>query len=279
MSIWHVTMAVEARHPWFADENALLGAVRALVRAAGGCALMFCGVDEHVHLVPMCDRERAGRVAQATAPAVRPFIGEGSMEPARIRPVIGNRHLDNLVAYVVRQPSKHGMGGHPALWSGSCLLDLFGARVIDGFDPARIAAAYPRYRVTRVLDAVGLACASLPPLGLDAVHGLGLARLVEAAAAAHAVPNLSGRAALVNSARAAAARLGLDAGFRSTDVAEALGVHRSQVGRLARRARVDLASAVRVRLAVEEAIRSTASNGHVVPPQSSPGDPRGWSRW
>jgi len=255
MSIWHITIAVTDRHPWFGDQAGLLGAVRALVCAVGKWALMFCIVDEHIHLVMMCDRERAGRIAQATALAVRPFVGDSGLEPARIRTVNGNNHLDNLVAYVVRQPAKHGVNGHPALWGGSCFLDLVGARVIDGFDPKRIAVAYPRYRVGRLSDEVGLTSASVAPVGLDAVHRLGLARLIEATAAAHAVPDLSSRTRQVTEVRAAAAHLGLEAGSRATDVAAALGVHRAQIGRWTRHRREDIALATRVRLALEEAVR------------------------
>jgi REP element-mobilizing transposase RayT len=276
MSIWHITIGVTDRHPCFGDEARLLVAVRALVRTAGTWTLMFCIVDEHVHLAVKCDRERAGRIAQATALAVRPYVGGNGLEPARIRPVSGNRHLDNLVGYLVRQPAKHGVNGHPALWGGSCFLDLVGARVIDGFDPKRIAAAYPRYRVARLHDAVGLAGASPAPASLDTVHRIGLARLVEATAAAHAVPDLSGRARPANTVRATAARLGLEAGFRCLEVSDALGVHRSQIGRLARRAREDLATAARVRLSLEEAIRAATSKRHVSLPH---GTTASRSRW
>jgi hypothetical protein len=45
------------------------------------------------------------------------------------------------VTYLLKQPVKHGLDVHPALWTGSCFLDLIGARLIPGFSTAPLRAA------------------------------------------------------------------------------------------------------------------------------------------
>jgi hypothetical protein len=257
---WHVVLASIGRHALFPSESRLRRAVRALARVAGDSLVSFCLVDEHVHLVVLASRPAAGRLARAVALALRPHA-TGRTAPAYIRPVENRRHLETLVPYVLRQSERHGLPGHPALWTGSSFLDLSGARVLPGLR-LRLRNVLPRWPLRRILAAVAIPSETLGPPSFGDIRDAGLESLVTRAAAAVAAPGgLDSTERLVVEARVAVVRLALDAGFPRPDVAAALRAHARTVRRLAGRA-VDerVLLAVRRRIALERLVEGAQSS-------------------
>ena len=222
MHIWHLTYASDGRNPLFPDEVACRKAVRVLGRVAGTSTVLFSIVDDHLHLVLWCDRQRRGRLARALVQALRQ-VAPVPVEPARVRAVENRSHMKWLVDYLLSQTIHHGIPSHPALWSGSCFPDLIGARLVPGLK-LQLRKALPRFRMRDIYRAVG--------------------------------PTLSGKSAPVVQARRAAAQLANQAGMGIADVAWALDIAPRSVRRL-HGPRVDAGTAkvVRMRLALENAVK------------------------
>ncbi len=255
MHIWHLTYASDGRNPLFPDEVACRKAVRVLGRVAGTSTVLFSIVDDHLHLVLWCDRQRRGRLARALVQALRQ-VATVPVEPARVRAVENRSHMKWLVDYLLSQTIHHGIPSHSALWSGSCFPDLIGARQVPGLD-LQLRRALPRFRIRDIYRAVGLTAGPLAPLPLEGVRSAGIARLVAATGAALAVgPTLSGKSAPVVQARRAAPQLANQAGMGIADVAWALDIAPRSVRRL-HGPRVDAGTAkvVRMRLALENAVK------------------------
>lgn len=256
---WHLTLSAEGRHALFPSEERRRAAVRALAAASGDRLLLFCVVDDHVHLVVRDERSSAGVLARALRRSLEP-LAEGGFLPTHIREVKGRSHLEGLVSYLVAQPVKHGLSGHPALWSGSCLADLVGARRVSPGLSARVIEALPRYRLRAAHAAVGLPEAPLVPATDLQLRGAGATALVRAAGAALAVgPTLLAKAAPVVLARRAAVILAATVGMATEEVAWALGQPARSVRRLAE-VPVDPAvlTTVRLRLSLEAAAAAGA---------------------
>lgn len=249
----HLTFATEGRHVLFADEASRRAAVRALTRVRGVRILLFCVVDDHVHVVFWARPSRQGALKKAFHNVLAP-VAQVRVLPGRLRRVNGRSHLWWLVRYLLAQVVKHGLSAHPALWCGSCFLDLIGARWLPSL-VLHITDALPRLTRGEVLAAVGLD--RMPrPLEDAEIRGLGARRLVAAAAAAAcAEPALRGNRQEVVQARRAAVRLGVAAGMTVSELAWALGASTRTVQRL-KHADVEeaLIEAVRVRLALEEVV-------------------------
>lgn len=255
MNTWHLTFAADGRNPLFPVETSTRKAVRALGRVAGTSAALFNLVDEHIHLVLWCDRHRCGRLAQALLRALRP-LASAPVDPARIRPVESRAHMKRLVSYVLSQTIHHSIPVQPALWTGSCFLDLIGARLVPGLQ-LQLRKALPRYRMRDIYQAVGLTDGPLAPLPLEGVRTAGIARLVAATSAALAVgPTLSGRSAPVVDARRVTAQLAQQSEIAIADVAWALNVTPRSAYRLVQpQVEPAMTKAVRVRLALENAVQ------------------------
>lgn len=252
MPAFHLTFATDGRLPLFPSQAPRLAALHAIGRVAGDKVLLFCLVDDHAHIALDIDPGRVGVMSRSLLLALRPLAEH--VEPAHVRPVESRSHLEWLVGYMLRQPIKHGMPGHPALWSGSCICDLVGARVVPGLEPIpRLMAVLPRFRLREAFAHAGLPKAELFPLDDDGIRDLGAVPLARAAAfvTASTVP-LVGKAAPVAAARAATCQLARQAGIATRDVTRVLAITPQAVGRLARKA-VDprLPRAVRLRLALE----------------------------
>ncbi len=255
MQAWHLTFASDGRAALFPGEAPRRLVVQTLARVAGDQLLLFCIVDDHVHVVLLCSDDRVGRLARALLLALRPLAGP-VLEPAHVRAVEGRGHLQWLVRYCLRQPIKHRLGVHPALWSGSCFSDLVGARVVEGLAPP-LREALPRLRQRDLFDAVGLARERLEPLDDDALRAVPATDLVDAAAfAVAAPPGLADNRPATVAARRAACQLGQLAGYTSPQLARALAVQTNAVSRL-RRAPVDdrIHRAVRLLLALQARVR------------------------
>jgi hypothetical protein len=261
MQTWQMRFSAEGRPTLFPEEALRRDAVRTVGRMCAGLVVLLSIVDDHLHLLLLCDRERVGRVAHDLLLALRPVAAPG-LEPAWFKPVSGRNHLENLVEYLLTQVPHHGLPQHPALYTGNGFVDLVGARAVDGLQ-TRLTEALPRYRLRTAFEAVGLPATPLVPAGPGEIHAAGAVRLAEAAKAALCVgPELRGRTAPEVRARVAAATLARVADLRSRDLVEALGVSQRAVQlSAAKPAREEDLQAVRLRLALEDAVRRATGSG------------------
>ncbi len=190
----HVMLRTEERRvlaPSVAQRRALAAAVHGV---AGRTLLAFRGSDTHVHLLLLADRVSPGRTAQALAVALHARLGlRAPFEPARIKPVANQSHLESAFDYILRQDERHGFGSDP--WhDASVLPDLLGLRALGGDVQERVQEHLPRVEHRRLIAL----------LGVEALHAgrdAGLAQ--EAATAAAALTRLAGHAPRTVEARRA----------------------------------------------------------------------------
>jgi hypothetical protein len=262
LDLWHLTIASDGRRALFPAEEGRRAAVRVLARVVGPAALLFCVVDDHLHLVVGWERLRVGWLGRALVLGLRPFAA-APVEGARVRPVESRAHLESLVGYVLSQTGHHGLAEHPALWTGSCFQDLVGARWLPPLEVrARLTAQLPRLSPSALFAAAGMpsgSARSFAPSDDAALRVGGASRLVAAAAAALALPpSLAGKGAALVLARRAVAQLGIGCGLASGDLGLALGVTPRAVRRLLAAPAPDaLLGAVRRRHALVEALAGT----------------------
>ncbi len=219
---WHLTLAAEGRLPLFPDRAHTLAAVESVLRSATP-VLLFCAADDHLHL--LTEGERPWHLA---AELRRYALAGRALLAPHFKPVTQRRHLLNLVDYLLRQPAKHDLDTHPALWEGSSFLDLVGARRV-GFDPEPLLRALPRLHHRDWLSPVGLRELPVPA----EVVGMGLAEVARAVAVAAGLDGLPGpRTAQRMRARRALAHLGDEMGTSVERTAEVLGISSRSVRRL-----------------------------------------------
>jgi hypothetical protein len=226
--------------------------------------VLFCVVDDHVHVVLFCAVDQEARLRVGILFALR-SLASAHIEPAYPRPVKTRSHLNWLLRYVLTQPVHHGLQVSPALWSGSCFQDLSGARVLAGLK-LRITEAIPRLQWSKVLSIVGLpGDRGLSPATNMEVREAGAARVVVAVASALGVgPSLAGKRSLVVHARRAAIALCDQAGITRTEVCWALGLPPRSARRLAKDP-VDpvVLRAARLRLTLERVVACQGGRGAV----------------
>jgi hypothetical protein len=189
---------------------------------AGDAVVLFCVVDDHVHVVLFCDEEARGRYVRALSLALA-AAAAAPIGPGFVRAVDTRGHLAWLAdTYILAQPAKHGLAVPLATWEGSCFADLVGARVLPGLR-IRIGDALPRWRLRNAYRAVGLPELPLEPADDATVRAAGATALVAASAAAvGADPEARGRAEAEVLARRAAVVVGVAAGIANRELAWAL---------------------------------------------------------
>jgi len=215
----HVTMRLEDSRVIAPTAGQRRAAARTLLEMGAGDGLLaFHVVDTHAHAVVSCSRARAGQLARRVEISLRARLGlPCRFEPARIRPVLDQWHLQRSVLYVIRQEERHGICADPAR-DGCSLPDVLGWRVADDKLAARLRAFVPRVRLAAPVDASTLASVEPDP-----------ELLAEAAAAALALADLGGRAAATVQARRAAAWAGAAETLRGAALASALAITRRRV--------------------------------------------------
>jgi len=239
--------------------------VQTLARVAGRYTLLFCVVDDHVHVVVGCDRAQAGRLGRALQLSLRRWAAVPLEPGARVRPVESRAHLERLVEYVVTQPVHHGLPVHPALWTGSCFLDLVGARVVGALGQ-KLQPLLPRLKLTQVIGHVGLPPRGIVPADDARVRREGAFGLASAAGVVLAASRLDGRSKEAEAVRSLAAFVGAGVGISSKDTAEALDVTMRSAQRLAHsRADKALVRGIRVYLTLKDLV-TEAMMGRVLPP-------------
>lgn len=256
MRTFHLAFASFGRHHPFPGQVQVRAAIHALARVAGSRLVIFGIAAEQVHVVLHCERPRAGLLARALLKSLRAVAGPAGLEPARLQPVADSDHLLWLHDYLVQLPLRAGVPGHPALWDGSPLPDLLGARWVPPFSQ-QLSQLLPGYQPIRACQLLGLH--ALPALVSPAqARLLGIGRIGAAAAAAMAAPPLlQGRTGPQVIARRAASRLARRAGLPPSELSWAFGQTRRTAYRLASAPLpAGALEAVQLRLGLEQAAAS-----------------------
>ncbi len=148
MRPWQIVINSVDRNPLFPSEALLRLAVRTLVAVVGPWSALFCIVDDHAHVVVCCYDGEAPRLADALHRALQ-RLSAVPLSPPFLGAVRGRAHMESLLGYVPAQTSHHGIPVHPALWTGSCFVDLVGARLLPGFGNC-IMQLLPRFRLRQL---------------------------------------------------------------------------------------------------------------------------------
>ncbi len=232
MQLWHLTLAARTRHALFPEESLRLRALRKLITICSTTLVIFGIVDDHLHWVVLCDERRWGYIARSIRYAVQALSGVET-KPVHVEPIHGRNHLENIRRYILRQPIKHGLPEHPALWTGSCFQDLVGARRIPGLQ-LRLPDVLPRCTTWHLCRDIDLPPTRFEPASNESVRTGGAKALANAAAAAcGAAVELTGRTPPTVAARRTTCTIGREVGFSTSELAWALGILPGSVRRLA----------------------------------------------
>lgn len=258
--IHHLTIAVRGRRALGRDEAERRRQLRAIVGCAGAALLLLALVDDHLHAAVRT--VRPGYLARGLRRIFKRLRPDLQLKAAHLEPVDNRGYLTWLVRYLLRQSIEHGVHEAPALWTGCCLQDLAGARLLPGFDRRRLREELPRYRLRDAFEACGLAPSPLTPAGDEDLRRAGAARVCDLAAGVFAVgPDLRqpGRTSGELAARELAAHAGLLAGIPAGELAHYLGVQTRAVRSLAGgHVPSEWLEALRRRLPFEAAARAVA---------------------
>lgn len=224
MQLVHVTIASLNRSSLFPSLALRRRALHCIARVAGSAVVLFCIVDDHLHMVLLVPDGLAATVARNIAFALSAFVPVDIASPY-IKPVTGRAHMQWLLRYLLTQARHHGIDLPADRFEGSCFWDLVGARVIPGFQlRTLLAQALPRCTDDDILGVIELPAERVAVANLSQVRDIGATALVAACQRATASVQPTGRARPDVRARAAAIRLGHAAGLSNADLARALGV-------------------------------------------------------
>jgi len=255
MKLWHLTFSAAGRRALLPGNAGILLAVRLIAAICGRSLVLFCLVDDHLHLVLSATPRERANLARPLHQSLK-WVVSGKLEPAHSKEVQGRAHLERLVVYLLQQVVRHGLPIHPALWVGSCFQDLIGARWVPQLTIG-LNEVFPRFRLGMAMEAVGLPPTALTPASNEFIRSLGARRLASAAATAMAAdPRLRGNRVEVVRARQATALLATQAGLPMSEVSWALLLCRQTPYRLRQATLAEQAlTAVRMRLSLEEVVR------------------------
>ncbi len=238
----HISLVTVGRRTLTRDERETRGVVRAVARTCGERLQLFAVVDDHVHLVADVLRPRllardVVRAIRCVVRVSRSAVSGIEFQAPHVLPVESRAHHMRLVEYMLRQASKHGLPVHPALWTGSCFLDLAGLRLLPGFDARALQRELPRVKLRSLLPHVGLTVEPILLAEDEELARVGVGRIVELASAVHALDSsLEGkRTRTVVAVRALTTQAAIRVGFPPRLIAPHLEVEVGQIRRLARR--------------------------------------------
>jgi REP element-mobilizing transposase RayT len=254
--LFHLTIASRGRLSLVLDERARRRLVLSLARVAGERLLGFSLVDEHLHTLVRTARPLVlARSIGASIRAQRPGL---QLERPDLRRIDSQAYLRRVTSYLVRQPLRHDLPGHPALWTGSYLQDLVGARLLPGFSTAPLEEELSGLPLAELLLSVGLEGSALVPATLEDLARIGVAGIVDLAAGVFAAgPQPAGRARPALQAKTLAARAARATGYPPTEIARFMGLTPGNVRRIVKRTDLhpDAPEALLRRLALLERCR------------------------
>lgn len=263
MDLFHITLTAqrENRLPLFVDEPHYLEALRRLGAVCGGCLALFALIAEHLHLVALLSRVMAGYLARTAVLTLRPIVAT-AFAPSYIKPVASRSHMRWLLRYLLEQPTKHRMSGHPALWVGSCFPELVGVRRISGLELC-IQRALPGYQPATAMSIVGLPGTGLELADASSLRAAGAVRLRNATAAVlGTAPELAGTTTIASRGRRAFAQLASRVGIHRCEIVAALQIGSKAFWRLARPVvDRDLLATIARRVALEDLVQTAMTRG------------------
>lgn len=186
---YHVTLRLQDDRPIATSVAGLRTLARVVLEQGETHGLLaFGAADNHIHAELVTDRRTVGAFAHHVETSLHWRLALAApFEPARVRPLVDQRHAYNTFFYVQRQEARHALEHDPAR-EGTSLPDLLGLRVRPTTVARRVRAHLPRIRREALLALFAAdPCVELepPPLAL----------LVESACAAFALPDLDARLA------------------------------------------------------------------------------------
>ena len=226
------------------DRETTRRVVGALLRGGRGAPLVaFHLSDGHVHVLALLDRVASGRVAQRLGVALRAVLGD-ILEPAQFTLVRDQTHLARTFEYILRNDEKHGVEPDPWRENGA-LPYLLGLRDVDSELLRTVLRVLPRVHGSDLR-----AMAGWPEFDVVASND----GVADAAAAALALPALTGRRAAVVAARRAIVTM--FPAVSAVSLAQALGVSREDVRVLrgSPPARPELVRAIGLQIALRSAV-------------------------
>jgi hypothetical protein len=183
--------------------------------------LAFHVVDTHAHALLACSRIAAGQFARRAQIALSKRLRLGCpFDPARIRPVNDQWHLQRSILYILNQSQRHGFADDAA-HDGSSLPDMLGWRVAEVALATAVRALAPRLLVPAPAERATLMAAAVRP-----------DLLADAACGALALADLSGRSASSMAGRRAAAHVGVVEGMSAATIACALALSRRRIAQM-----------------------------------------------
>lgn len=202
--------------------------------------LAFRWADTHGHVLAVCTRAVAGELARRIEIALQHALRPGvPFARAHFTPIMDLAHLRSAFLYILRQDERHGLGNDP-FHEASNLLDLLGARLIAGWMRAHVREYISRLKRADLLVIAGWDGAPATAPRLEAA-------VLDAAAAALALPNVDGNGADAVRARRAVIELFPSASTR--DIARLLAMTPQGIRRLRRTAPdPDVVSAIQLQL-------------------------------
>lgn len=179
---------------------------------------------DHLHIEAAATRVTAGELARYVATALRARLGlRAPFAQAWIERTRDQKHLRNRLLYAMGQ-DRHHRGGWDPTFDATSLPDLIGLRAVDSSIGERVRRHVPRLDRAELL---GL----LPPDALSYRGPFDLGLIAEAAAAAFALRDLSGRSPTTVVARHAAV-LAAGPNVTSRELARRLGIGQRAIQRM-----------------------------------------------
>ncbi len=238
---WHIIMRLSEDTVIAPSPAARRVVARSFLRKQGAARLLaFSTADTHLHAVVVCSRAVAGEYARVVEITIQSNLAMPSgFSPAYLKPIAGQRHLENAVIYVLRQQDHHGFNTDP--WhEGSSLSDALGLRHTEGSIRQNLSEFLPRLRLADLQEILKA------PMGDWSC--VVRSHLLEASLASIAGDERCSKD--IRKARIAAVT-GVDCFLSPSDTASILGVSRRMVERIrAKDADPSLRLAVRNQLAL-----------------------------
>lgn len=168
------TLSNTDRLPLVRGDAARQRAVRRVCRVGGPSVLLFALADDHLHVVVREVGASAAHLLSCIAQALVRGDGVPQLDDRLVKQVYTRAYLQELVRYHCTQGVHHGI---PELdWTGGCLLDLIGARILPGFERSWRKELLPRLDDRALVELIGLR--PLCPFSMD--HVVAPERLVAA---------------------------------------------------------------------------------------------------
>lgn len=268
-SLVHLTFEARGRRVLCADASAKRRFLHTIVRVVHRRLLLFGFAADHGHLVVhVVDKQDLGHLQSAVSRAASHCTAP--LAKFHVEAIDDADHLGRLVGYGPRQCWKHHLADDPLLYLGSHLPDVLGCRILQGFDPRRIASEAPGVDlVGTVLRGIGV---RESPVGADdaLVRRLGASTLWDAARDALAIGG-RGRSPAAWLAVRVFVQVGREAAIDGSELRYAAGLGKSAYHR-ARRSQVEarISDAVRMRLGVVALAASLPRDQRPVP-SATPG--------